>query len=347
MSKRLFTRNEYTESERAQFEAALLGYDQRNSVGQLKIGQKLVGQITKITDKEYTLFAYGKCDIQIPATSREQLILNGSAIGDKVSVILTHVGDTNDGFVAIGSVADSFQQELQVYLDHCVKARTVLTGIPVSANHAGYLVKINISEQEHEFFMPHLLTSVNKLADPSSIIGKEIEVLLDSSMKDGQPQYVVSHKRYLETLIPEKIKELKRGDRLEGEVTGYKDFGIFVQFNQCLTGMIHKTKLDSGAILNGESIPFLIKDIVGQTVYLSQVEKESLWDSIYTGQTLTGTVHSVKDIGLFVSLDYETRGLLHSSVLTSSLDSYQKGQKLEVVVVAINKAKRQITLNLK
>lgn len=356
MSKHLFSRNDYTEQERQQFEAALLGYEQRTNVGQLKVGQKLIGQITKITEKEWTVFAYGKCDIEIPNTSREMSILKDVKVGDKVSLILTFVGETSSGFTAIGSVADSLQQELELYLEHCISNNIVLTGKPVSFNHAGYLVKINISDAEHEFFMPHLLTSVNKLSNPESILDQELEVLLDKITKDGQTQYVVSHKRYLETLIPEAIKGLKKGQQLTGQITGFKEFGVFVQFNRCLTGMIHKTnlnpewtaKLDQKEINPGDEINFIVKDIIGQnTVYLTQIEKESLWDSVYIGQTLQGSVHSIKEVGLFVSLDYETRGLLHNSVLSNPLESYQKGQKLDVVVVNINKQKRQITLNLK
>ena len=53
------------------------------------------------------------------------------------------------------------------------------------------------------------------------------------------------------------------------------------------------------------------------------------------------------DFGVLVSLDYETKGLLHKSVLVDHLTSYKKGDSVNVVVTKVNKNNRQITLALK
>ena len=119
--------------------------------------------------------------------------------------------------------------------------------------------------------------------------------------------------------------------------------------------MIHKSNLSEQAqkmlenneIQNGQPIEFYVKDIADTKLFLTQVLRESLWDSIQVNDILMGTVSSIKSFGLLVDLDYETKGLLHESVLKGNITNYKVGQQLEVYVKAVNKNKRQITLALR
>src|SRR3990172_11610638 len=101
--------------------------------------------------------------------------------------------------------------------------------------------------------------------------------------------------------------KLVRGGVYDGIVTGKTDFAVFVQFNGVLTGMIHKTNLlpEVLELMNdikpGYPIQFYVKDVVinhkdvkKNRVFLTQVERESLWDSISTGHKMAGKVVAVK-----------------------------------------------------
>ena len=56
---------------------------------------------------------------------------------------------------------------------------------------------------------------------------------------------VVSHREYLRTMIPTTIDNLEETikEPRTGFVTGTTKFGIFAQFDECLTGLIPKVEL--------------------------------------------------------------------------------------------------------
>ena len=134
--------------------------------------------------------------------------------------------------------------------------------------------------------MPNTLASVNRLTPEQSqaLVGKEIQVMLET-LQQEKGVYVVSRKKYLNKILKpieiEKIKKEIEEDKKKvftGWVTGTKDFGVFVQFNHCLTGMIHKVNLNPefhdkiNEIKAGTIIDFYIRDILkGNKIILTQI----------------------------------------------------------------------------
>ena len=136
--------------------------------------------------------------------------------------------------------------------------------------NGGYMVNI----QGIDCFMPGSLAGINKLHDFSSIIGTEIYVVPVSFSPD-RGTLVVSHRKYLQALIPNEIENIKanQGAEITGNVTGTAKYGIFVEFNGCLTGMIHNNDLDEETLIKfkarqiqpGDEITFIVKDIISDT----------------------------------------------------------------------------------
>jgi ribosomal protein S1 len=97
-------------------------------------------------------------------------------------------------------------------------------------------------------------------------------------------------------LIPKAIKELNYELSYTGHVTGTTPFGVFVEFNECLTGMIHKANVHPdwqdklSDIKPGFSIEFYIKEIIkdkgAPKLILTQILRETLWDNIKNGQVI-------------------------------------------------------------
>ena len=347
--------------ERAAFAEALAAYDEKYEIPkQIKIGTQITGTLASKTEKYAFVDFHGKNMVRINNAGIEKAILDGLEIGSKVSVLITDVTDrSRDGFTLSGSLAEYQTQEILEFLGDSYESGKVLTGRPVDMNHAGYNVVVNINDVNIMLFMPHLLTDVNKLVDPKSVIDTDVEFMLEYVKKEGNASYIASRKKYLETLIPAEMERLVRGGVYDGIVTGKTDFAVFVQFNNVLTGMIHKTNLlpEVLELMNdirpGYPIQFYVKDVVinnrdvkKNRVFLTQVERESLWDSISTGHKMAGKVVAVKDFGLMVSLDFETKGLLHKSVLDKPLNEYKAGDMLDIRVTNVNKNNRQITLAL-
>jgi hypothetical protein len=132
------------------------------------------------------------------------------------------------------------------------KARKSLTeldeGSPVigrvkELTPAGYSVEIDYEGVTLSGFMPNTLAGINKLSNPESIVGETFEVMIETFSRE-EGTYIVSRKKYLQSLIPEAIKQLEFGKVYEGFVTGTTDYGAFVEFNDCLTGMIHKSNIN-------------------------------------------------------------------------------------------------------
>jgi len=297
----------------------------------------------------YLVFDGGFKDyVRIENRLSEAKYLKNTNIGDSVDVYLLEINNTN--FIIKGSISELYES----------RARKSLTsleeGISVSATvreltPAGYNVDISFEGVTLPGFMPNTLAGINKLHDPISIVGLTFEVMIESFSRD-EGTYIVSRRKYLQTLIPHAIKELKHGQVYTGHVTGTTDFGVFVEFNECLTGMIHKTNIDPAwadrlnSITPGFQIEFYIKEIIKDKIILTQILRESLWDTIKIGQTISGKVRDIKPFGALVILDEETNGLVHTSELEKSSRKLTSGETVKVKVIAVDRSNRKIFLSV-
>ena len=220
-----------------------------------------------------------------------------------------------------------------------------------SLNPAGYDIELSHGGVTLPAFMPNTLAGINKLHDPNSIVGKTIEVMIESYSGD-EGTYIVSRRRFLQRLIPSAIKELQSGEIYNGHVTGTTPFGIFVEFNECLTGMIHKANVDPEwqekltTIKPGFEIQFYIKEVIKDKIILTQILRETLWDNIKNGQVLDGVVRDTKQFGTLINLDSETVGLIHTSEMEKLGKKFTSGQQLKVKVLSVDRMSRKIFLTL-
>jgi predicted RNA-binding protein with RPS1 domain len=137
-----------------------------------------------------------------------------------------------------------------------------------------------------------------------------------------------------------------------GHVTGTTPFGVFVEFNECLTGMIHKANVHPDwqerlkEIRPGFEIEFYIKEIVKDKIILTQILRESLWDTIKNGKIIKGVVKDTKQFGTLVSLDDETVGLIHTSEMEKIGKRFESGQEIKVKVLSVDRSSRKIFLTV-
>lgn len=150
----------------------------------------------------------------------------------------------------------------------------------VANNNGGYFVEIMDTIKA---FMPGSMAAMNKLTDFDALLGKTVYVMVESyTPKYG---FVVSHKKYLNAILPQKLAELKSDweknpEKLyTGNVTGTAKYGVFIEFDGIFTGMLHKTLISddlklrwkTGEIENGESINVYIHNIEDNRIILSDV----------------------------------------------------------------------------
>jgi small subunit ribosomal protein S1 len=218
---------------------------------------------------------------------------------------------------------------------------------------AGYIVDIDGIKA----FMPGSLAGLNKLNDFSSLLGKQLIVMpVNFSREKGT--VVVSHRQYLHSLIPSAIEKIKENPtRLHtGFVTGTTKYGVFCEFSECLTGMIHvsdltddlKEKHANGQIKSGESLDFYIKDVISNfKIILTQFYKENPWDNVdeiyKPSSVVMGKITSIKEYGAFVELSPGISGLIHISELKGK---FNEGDMVGVRINKIDKINKKVYLGL-
>lgn len=289
-----------------------------------------------------------KDDIRVDDKISESKYLKNTNIDDMVEVLVTSVD--NNHFYIKGSISELYESIAHRSLKSLEEGASV-TALVKSLNPAGYDVELQRGSVVLPGFMPNTLAGINKLYDPSSIVGETFEVMIES-YAEHEGTYIVSRRKYLQTLIPNAIKELDYNETYTGHVTGTTPFGVFVEFNECLTGMIHKANINTewqdrlGDIKPGMQIEFYIKEIIREKIILTQIIRETLWDNIKNGQTIDGKVKDVKPFGTLVNLDEETVGLIHTSEMEKLRRNFTAGQDLKVKVLSVDRSSRKIFLTV-
>jgi len=221
--------------------------------------------------------------------------------------------------------------------------------------HGGYWVDV----AGIKCFMPGSLGGLNKLHDFNVLVGKEI-IVMPITFSNEKDTIVVSHREYLRTMIPstiEKLNETIKEPRV-GFVTGTTKFGVFAEFDECLTGLIPKAELteemqktlDDRAIKPGDEINFWVKEIISdRKIILSQLgPKIDLWDGVdekYKPMMITeGKVTKITSYGAFVELEKGISGLIHKSKLKGA--DLSKGDTVNVKIGSVNVSDRKITMNI-
>lgn len=221
--------------------------------------------------------------------------------------------------------------------------------------HGGYFLDI----EGVEVFMPGSLGGVNKLVNFDELLGKEIYVVPINYSRE-KDYIVVSHREYLQSLIPQAMENISSGDEYSGFVTGTTKFGVFVEFNECLTGLIHKTDLDeeysnkfhNRELKPGSEITFRIKEVTNNNrIILTQKELVVAYDpwSDIDGKykipsEVTGKVRKKTRYGLFVELEPKIVGLLHVSDIPEFIDmkNIDEGNDITLNLVKIDKESKKV-----
>ena len=324
------------------------------TISQPKKNDMVTGTYLGIASEQHAFSVPGfKDDVYVENRPGESKYLKNTQVGDKIDVLIIHVDD--DNYHIQGSISAIYESKAHESLKALEEDLVVLAQIR-SLNPAGYDIDILHDGVTLPGFMPNTLAGINKLHDPNSIVGQELNVMIESySEQDGT--YIVSRRKYLKTLIPSAVEELQTHTVYEGHVTGTTPFGVFVEFNECLTGMIHKANINPewadrlSEIKPGMGINFYVKETTKDKngefkIILTQVLRESLWDTIKIGQVIEGRVRDNKPFGTLVTLDDETMGLIHSSEMEKIGRKFQADQDLKVKVLAVDRSNRKIFLTV-
>jgi small subunit ribosomal protein S1 len=304
-------------------------------------------EVISINQDQVILNLDGKQDAYM--NMRKEKGLEGLKIGDVIPVKLKsgHGGNFEASFG--DALAKEKTNEIVASIGKNVGYRAKVTELI----HGGYFVEID----NIKCFMPGSLAGMNKLVNFASLLSKEIIVVpVNYSQEREIP--VVSHRDYLKTQMPSKIELVSQDvdSWRTGFVTGTSGAGIFVEFEECLTGLIPVAEIEKseesyrgGFIKPGNSIQFRIKQIISDTkILLTEKEKEaSPWDDLQDRfspeQLVVGKIVKITNYGIFVEIEKGISGLMHSSQLPKD-SNFSEGEEVEVIISKIEQSARKIVL---
>jgi small subunit ribosomal protein S1 len=176
------------------------------------------------------------------------------------------------------------------------------------------------------------------LKELQKFIGKTMEVkVLDLLAEENK--LILSEKAKSEEKMKAILKDYRKGDVVEGEITGIADFGAFIKFpvrtdesKEQIEGLIHISELDWQLVENpaevvkvGEVVKVQIIDINNNQVFLSlKALKQNPWEKIEKeykkGDVIKGKVTKFSAFGAFVEIAPKIRGLCHISEFASKED---------------------------
>ena len=198
------------------------------------------------------------------------------------------------------------------------------------------------------------------LKELQKFIGKTLEVkILD--LLASENKLILSEKAKSEEKIKETLKNYKKGDVVDGDITGIADFGAFIKFDE-IEGLIHISELDWQLVENptevvtvGETVKAKIIDINNNQVFLSlKALKPNPWEEIEKeynkGDKIKGKVSKFSAFGAFVEVAPKIRGLCHVSEFSSKEEMENKlkiGESYDFEVLLIEPKEHRMSLKLK
>lgn len=210
------------------------------------------------------------------------------------------------------------------------------------------------------------LVPIEEFSDPAQVLlGNEVEVLLDQA-EDDNGQIVLSREKAERLRQWEHILEhCEEGSIVKGRVLRKVKGGLMVDIG--MEAFLPGSQIDNKRIKNlddyiGKTYEFKIlkinidrKNVVVSRRELLEAEriskKTELLENIKVGNIREGTVKNITDFGVFLDLD-GIDGLLHITDMTwkrikHPSEMVQLGQKLEVIILSVDKDKGRVALGLK
>ncbi len=158
------------------------------------------------------------------------------------------------------------------------------------------------------------------------------------------------------------------GTKVTGKIINIVDYGIFIELEEGLEGLVHvtefewleKVKKPSKYFSIGDTVEAIILNVncTDKRISLSIKQlKPNPWESVKqkysVGQKISGEVKSFTDFGAFISLEEGIDSLLHISDISWTKhikhpsEVLQKGQDIEVVILNIDTEKERLAVGLK
>ncbi|HLP41496.1 MAG TPA: 30S ribosomal protein S1 [Fibrobacteria bacterium] len=158
------------------------------------------------------------------------------------------------------------------------------------------------------------------------------------------------------------------GTKVKGKVVSITDYGVFVELDQGVEGLIHISEMSwtqhvkhpSQLLNQGDEVEAMVLKLDAENEKISLGLKQATpdpWqhieDEIPVGSKVTGEIRNLAAFGAFIEIKEGVDGLIHVSDMSWTKkvnhpsELLKKGDKVECIVMAIDKEKRRISLSMK
>ena len=245
-----------------------------------------------------------------------------------------------------GSVVECYVQGLRVEFFAQIKEASVAYPAKVeSINKGGFLVDIS----GVKCFLPGSLAAANKITDFESYLGKTIYVMIDGYVAQ-KDIFVVSFKKYLNKIMDQKIQELDLTKRYKGCVTGSSPFGLFVEWEDVYTGLIHKTEFEDQIVQGftpGDEIEFYVKEVKEDNkltlTFGAPVEKTvkiyEIKDQVENGtiETMAAIIKYKRKNGCLVEVpETGMMAMIPQDKITSDFKNAKPGDRIAILIYEVD-----------
>jgi len=214
----------------------------------------------------------------------------------------------------------------------------------IETNRGGFFVDI----QGIRAFMPGSLAAPNKIFNFQSYLGKEVIVMIEDYLQEMK-SFIVSHKKYIDHVLPTRLKELDLSKKFTGSITGTSKIGIFVEFDDIFTGLLHTSKMSTETkkdffnrvFKSGMEIEFWIDEITkDKRIILTEedpaAKQEKLNEFLISSKDkpITGKIINILPAGIILKTG-DFIGMIPSKEYKKKNRIFERGEELELSLLEV------------
>ena len=341
-----------------------------NSVGDVKVGDVVSGEILTVEDGQATVAIVGT-GVEGVLTLRELTSERDADINDFVKS-----GDVKD-LLVVKQIVGKESEGANVYLlsEKRLAARKAFTDLEGKEGEV-VIVKVlkdvkgglSVDLNGVRGFIPASMIDTYFVRDTKKFVGEEFDAKI-IEVNAAEKRFILSRRAVIEeeskAQRAEAFANLHEGDIVEGTVARTTDFGAFINLGG-VDGLVHVTELAHGRVKKpsdvvtvGETVQVKVLKVdeeAGRVSLSLKATQPGPWDEIEekapVGTVLDGTVKRITDFGAFVEIFPGVEGLVHISQISwerveNAKDVLTVGQAVQVKVLDVKPAEERISLSIK
>ncbi len=218
-----------------------------------------------------------------------------------------------------------------------------------------------------EGFIPFSEITWGRIKNPNEVlsIGQQVSTKV-INIADG-PKITLSLKQTNSDPWENVAQKYESGNTIKGKVVSVKDFGVFVELEPGIEGLIHSSEITwtkrfrhpKEIVDEGSVVEAVVLDVDTEkkriSLSLRQIEPspwEIFKDSNPPGKKIKGTIRNITANGLFVEVAEGLVGLVRPDQISwqgkeDPNQNYETGQEIEVSVINIDVNNQRVALGIK